>query len=113
VLSEYPLACSGLSRPLAGRPERVERWEVYLAGLELGNACSELVDPAEQRQRFAACAELRRAQGRPVYPLDEPFLAALEQGLPPAAGVALGLDRLVMALAGVDDIGDVIAFADD
>jgi lysyl-tRNA synthetase class 2 len=110
VLSEYPLACSGLSRQIPGRPERVERWELYLAGLEVGNACSELVDAAEQRRRFAACAALRRAEGRPLYPLDEPFMAALAQGMPAAAGIAIGVDRLVMVLAGVDSIEDVIAF---
>jgi len=110
VLSEYPLACSGLSRPIPGRPDRVERWELYLAGMELGNACSELVDAAEQRRRFAACAALRRADGRAVYPLDEAFLGALDLGMPPAAGIAIGLDRLVMALAGAASIDEVIAF---
>jgi lysyl-tRNA synthetase class 2 len=110
ILSEYPLACSGLSRQIAGRPDRVERWELYIAGMELGNACSELVDVAEQRRRFDACAELRRTAGRPVYPLDEPFMAALAHGMPDAAGIAIGLDRLVMVLAGVDAIADVIAF---
>ena len=110
ILSEYPLACSGLSRQIPGRPDRVERWELYIAGLEIGNACSELVDAAEQRRRFAACAELRRAEGRTVYPLDEPFLAALTHGMPAAAGIAIGLDRLVMVLAGADSIEDVIAF---
>jgi len=112
VLSEYPLACSGLSRQIPGRPDRVERWEVYIAGMELGNACSELVDPAEQRRRFAACAELRRAEGRDVYPVDDAFMAALEAGMPPAAGIAIGMDRLVMVLAGADCIDDVVAFLD-
>jgi lysyl-tRNA synthetase class 2 len=110
VLSEYPLACSGLSRQILGRPDRVERWELYVAGMELGNACSELVDVVEQRRRFVACADLRRAQGRAVYPLDEPFMAALAHGMPAAAGIAIGLDRLVMVLAGADSIEDVIAF---
>ena len=110
ILSEYPLACSGLSRPIPGRPDRVERWELYIAGMELGNACSELVDATEQRQRFEACAALRRSQGRTVYPLDEPFMAALAHGMPAAAGIAIGLDRLVMVLAGADSIEDVIAF---
>jgi lysyl-tRNA synthetase class 2 len=112
VLSEYPLACSGLSRQVPGRPNRVERWELYIAGMELGNACSELADPAEQQRRFAACAELRRMQGRDVYPLDEQFMAALAEGMPPAAGIAIGVDRLAMVLAGVDTISQVIAFAE-
>lgn len=110
VLCEYPLACSGLSRQIPGRPERVERWELYIAGLEIGNACSELVDEAEQRRRFAACAALRAAQGRSVYPVDEAFMAALAHGLPAAAGIAIGLDRLLMVLAGADAIDEVIAF---
>ena len=110
LLSEYPLACSGLSRQIPGRPDRVERWELYLAGLEVGNACSELADAAEQARRFAACAALRQAQGRAVYPLDEPFMAALAEGMPPAAGIAIGLDRLLMVLAGADSIDEVIAF---
>lgn len=110
VLGEYPLACSGLSRPIPGRPDRVERWELYVAGLELGNACSELTDPDEQAARFAACAELRRREGRPVYPLDQEFMAALRRGMPPAAGIAIGLDRLVMVLANRDDVADCIPF---
>jgi elongation factor P--(R)-beta-lysine ligase len=111
VLEEYPLACSGLSRPIPGRPNRVERWELYVAGLELGNACSELTDPAEQAARFAACAELRRSESRPVYPMDEPFMAALRTGMPPAAGIAIGLDRLLLILANLDDLADTVAFA--
>ena len=110
VLEEYPLACSGLSRPIPGRPDRVERWELYVAGLELGNACSELTDPDEQAARFAACARLRASESRPVYPVDEPFLAALRRGLPPAAGIAVGLDRLLLVLAGLDDLGETVAF---
>ncbi len=113
VLGEYPLACSGLSRPIPGRPDRVERWELYVAGLELGNACSELTDAAEQAARFAACAELRRREDRPVYPVDEPFMAALGRGMPPAAGIAIGLDRLVMVLANLDDLADTVAFPAD
>jgi lysyl-tRNA synthetase class 2 len=110
VLEEYPLACSGLSRPVAGRPDRVERWELYVAGLELGNACSELTDPDEQAARFAACADLRRTEGRPVYPVDEPFMDALRAGMPPAAGIAIGLDRLALILTGKDDLADTTAF---
>ena len=107
VLCEYPLACSGLSQPLPGRPDRVERWEVYVAGLELGNACSELVDVAEQRRRFAATAALRAAERRAVYPFDEAFMAALADGIPAAAGVAIGFDRLVMLLTDAADIHEV------
>jgi lysyl-tRNA synthetase class II len=110
VLTEYPLACSGLSRAIPSRPERVERWELYVAGLELGNACSELVDPPEQLRRFQACAALRKADRREVYPLDQPFMDAMRLGMPPTAGVAIGLDRLMMILCNCDDIAQVVAF---
>lgn len=108
ALTEYPLACSGLSQPIPGRPDRVERWEVYVAGLELGNACSELVDPDEQLRRFQATAQLRADDAREVYPLDEPFMDAIRSGIPPSAGVAIGFDRLVMLLANLDDIHDAV-----
>jgi len=108
ALTEYPLACSGLSQPIPGRPDRVERWEVYVAGLELGNACSELVDPDEQLRRFQATARLRARENREVYPIDEPFMDAIRSGIPPSAGVAIGYDRLVMMLANATDIHEVV-----
>lgn len=104
ILTEYPLACSGLSQPIPDRPNRVERWEVYIAGLELGNACSELVDPDEQLRRFQNTARLRADDHREVYPMDEPFMDAIRSGIPPSAGVAIGFDRLVMILADQTDI---------
>ena len=106
-LTEYPLACSGLSQAIEGRPNRVERWEVYVAGLELGNACTELVDPVEQLRRFEATAQLRANEHREVYPIDEPFMAAIRDGIPGAAGVAIGFDRLVMIVCGEDDIRNI------
>lgn len=106
-LTEYPLACSGLSQAIDGRPNRVERWEVYVAGLELGNACTELVDPVEQLRRFEATAQLRANEHREVYPLDEAFMAAIRDGIPGAAGVAIGFDRLVMIACGEDDIHNI------
>lgn len=113
ILSEYPLACSGLSQAIPGCPDRVERWEMYVCGLELGNACSELLDSQEQERRFAACAELRRQQNRPVYPLDQTFLETLRLGLPPAAGIAIGLDRLAMILNNADEIAEVVPFPEN
>jgi lysyl-tRNA synthetase class 2 len=98
VLTEYPLACSGLSRPLPDRPDRVERWE--------------LVDYDEQAARFAACARLRASEDRPVYALDEPFMSALRRGLPPAAGIAIGFDRFVAVAMGADSLAEVTTFAD-
>lgn len=109
-LTEYPLECSGLSAALPGRPGFVARWELYIAGLEIGNACTELVDPPEQERRFEATAQLRRREKRPVYPMDQPFMNAMWNGMTPAAGTAIGLDRLAMVLCNADDIAEVRAF---
>lgn len=95
-LTHYPVSQAALSRPHAGNPTVAERAELYFGGVELCNAYGELTDPTEQRRRFVEEAERRRAQKRRVYPLDEPFLAALTEGMPPSAGNALGFDRLVM-----------------
>ena len=106
-LTEYPLACSGLSQAIKGHPNRVERWEAYVAGLELGNACTELVEPEEQLRRFKATAQLRANEHREVYPIDEAFMAAIRDGIPGAAGVAIGFDRFVMIVCGEDDIRNI------
>lgn len=84
------------------------RFEIYAGGLELGNAFEELTDPVEQRRRFVADMELRRAiygDDFPPSPVDEDFIAALEEGMPPSGGIAMGVDRLVMLIAGEGDIG--------
>ncbi len=107
VLLDYPAPAAALARLKPDDPAVAERWEVYLGGLELANAYGELVDAPAQRVRFEACAEARRRLGKEVYPLDEPFLRALESGLPPCGGIALGVDRLVMLLCDTDDIADV------
>ncbi len=110
VLIDYPAGAGGFARPKAGRTGVTERWELYVAGVELANAFGELTDPAEQRRRFEACARERQSAGRAVYPLDEPFLRALERGMPESGGVALGFDRLVMLLAGADSLDAVLPF---
>lgn len=110
VLTEYPTACGGLARTSPQAPDRLERWELYLCGVELANACSELVDVEEQIRRFEQSAGVRRRDGRDVYPMDEGFLAALRSGLPPCAGVAIGVDRLLMVLTDADSIADVVPF---
>jgi len=89
------------------------RFELYIRGLELCNGFRELTDPAEQRRRFEADNRVRRAAGQPEMPLDEAFLAALDHGLPDCAGVALGLDRLLMIRLGSQDIREVLAFPFD
>ncbi len=107
---DYPAAAAALSRRKPGRETVAERFELYIAGLEIANAFSELTDPVEQRLRFERCAEDRRAAGHDVYPLDEAFLSALSAGMPPSGGIALGVDRLMMALLGKDSLDAVIPF---
>jgi len=109
VLSDYPAAAAALARRKPGHPEVAERWELYLAGIEIANAYSELTDPVEQRARFAEHARQRAARGKPVYPLDEDFLADLEY-MPPSGGIALGVDRLVMILADRPSLADLLPF---
>jgi lysyl-tRNA synthetase class 2 len=87
-----------------------ERFEAYVGGVELCNGFAELTDPVEQRRRFEADRDARRAEGKPVYPMDERLLAALEEGLPPCAGNALGFDRLCLLLSeGAEALEDVVA----
>ena len=110
VFTDYPAPAAALARLKPADPRVAERWEVYVGGLELANAYSELCDSAAQRARFLAAAEERRALGKEVYPLDEPFLAALERGMPPCGGIALGVDRLVMLACDTADIADARPF---
>jgi len=108
-LTEYPAALGALARVKADDPTLAERFELYIAGLELANAFSELTDVREQRRRFDQAAGERRLRRQIAYPMPEPFLAALPS-MPPSAGIALGLDRLVMILAGRTRIDEVVAF---
>jgi lysyl-tRNA synthetase class 2 len=107
LLDRYPVAEAALARRSEDDPRVAERFELYACGVELANGFGELTDPAEQRRRFAAeMDEKARIYGE-RYPIDEDFLAALG-AMPPASGVALGLDRLVMLAAGAERIEDVI-----
>lgn len=109
-LRDYPASMASLAK-ISDKDETVaERVELYAGGLELANGFTELTDPAQQRARFQRDEEMRRAAGKPPYPGDERFLAALELGMPPCAGMALGMDRLVMLLTGAREIDDVVAF---
>jgi len=81
--------------------------------LELANGFGELTDPAEQRRRFESDLKNRRTSGRDSVPLDKAFLASLAEGMPPSAGMALGIERLLMWLSGTEDIREVLAFAWD
>ena len=109
ILTDYPAPAAALSRRKPSNPAVAERWELYLGGLEIANAYSELTDPVEQRVRFEECARERAAAGRPVYPLDEEFLAELGR-MPPTGGIALGVDRLVMILADLITLDDLLPF---
>jgi len=108
-LYDYPAACGSLARLKPGSPHLAERFELYIHGMEICNAFSELTDPLEQRVRFQKEMELRKAMGKAAYPLPKRFLQFLEK-MPPAAGNALGVDRLVMLLADTRRIDDVVAF---
>ncbi len=110
-LFDYPAPMASLARLKAANPALAERTEAYIAGMELCNGYVELTDAHEQRSRHEHDLERRRVLAKPNYPLDERFLSALIQGLPPCVGMALGFDRLMMLLAGTQDIQDVIAFA--
>jgi lysyl-tRNA synthetase class 2 len=110
VLTEFPATQAALARTCPHDARVAERFETYIAGVELSNGFGELTSAAEQRRRFLAEQERRRRTGAPVYPVDERFLAALDEGLPPSSGNALGFDRLVALALGIPRIADVMAF---
>ena len=108
-LYDYPASRGALARLKPQDSRYAELFELYIGGLEICNAFSELTDPVEQRARFEREQDHRRQTGKPVYPIPEKFLAALEH-MPAAAGNALGIDRLVMLFTDAKKIGDVVAF---
>jgi lysyl-tRNA synthetase class 2 len=108
-LYDYPAMLGALARLKSDDQEVAERFELYIAGLELANAFSELTDPLEQRRRFDEVSRDRCKKSCPVYPLPERFLESLSR-MPPSAGIALGMDRLAMILADQKIIDDVVAF---
>ncbi len=108
-LTEYPIEHAALARKKPSDPLVAERFELYIGGLELTNAFSELTDPNEQQQRFSAEESQRRGQGKAPYPNPDPFINELST-LPPSAGIALGIDRLIMLFCDKNNIDDVVSF---
>lgn len=113
ILYDYPAAQAALARIRPDDPPVAERFELFVSGHELANGYHELLDPAELRRRNAEANRQRRADGSPELPEESRLLAAMQAGLPPCTGVALGFDRLVMLLAGAQRIDEVIAFPFD
>jgi lysyl-tRNA synthetase, class II len=104
---DHPTATTPLAKRHRSKPGRVERFELYYRGIELGNAYTELNDPDEQEQRFREQLDSRAGDG---YAIDEEFVRALRFGLPPTTGIGIGIDRMVMALTGATSIKDVLLF---
>jgi lysyl-tRNA synthetase, class II len=107
---DYPIELSPLAREHRGEPGLVERWEAFAGGMEIANAFSELIDADVQRERFRAQERLQVQGDEEAQPHDELFVQALEQGMPPAGGVGVGIDRLVMLLTGRSSIREVVLF---
>lgn len=110
IVYDYPASQAALSKKKVSDPRFAERFEVYLAGLELGNAFSELTDAVEQEQRLREELALRKKLGKTEYQLDTDFIEALKAGMPESGGIAVGVDRLVMLFADAEDIEETLFF---
>ena len=111
VIRDWPATQCALARIRPGNPPVAERFELYLGPHELANGYHELIDPIEQRTRFENDNCRRHSRGQRVLPIDENLLAALGTGLPDCAGVALGIERLMMCISGNNDIRELLSFS--
>jgi len=107
---DYPADVSPLAKKKPGHPHLVERFEFFIGGLECGNAFTELNDPLDQRERFAAQVQAAQRGDAEAHPMDEDFIIALEHGMPPTGGLGFGIDRMVMLLTDQSSIREVILF---
>ena len=107
---DYPKELSPLSKSMENNPEFVERFEPFIAGREIGNAFTELNDPFEQKARFEEQVKKREAGDEEAQMMDYDYICALEYGMPPAAGMGIGIDRLVMLFIDTASIKDTILF---
>ncbi len=111
ILKDYPLWMASLAKRKEDEPGFVERFELYIDGIELANGFSELNDPDEQLERLMKEQKQRQALKRSQVPIDLDFIESLKAGMPPAAGIALGLDRLMMVYCGLNEINEVLTYS--
>ena len=107
---DYPLSMGLMAKLHDKNPNWAERVELYIAGIEMANGYSELLDPGEQKRRFLDDQKRKQKQTGKTYPIDSELLSALKANIPPSAGMAMGFDRLVMLLTNAQDIEDVLLF---
>jgi len=113
ILRDFPIEMGGFAEKHNERQDRVQNWELYIDGMEIANACIEVTRHAEQNARFQKAATVRQRQGRPIYAGDNCFEGALLcEDLPSCAGIALGVDRLLMVLSNAERIQDVRPFCE-
>jgi lysyl-tRNA synthetase class 2 len=110
IIYDYPISQAALARPKASDGRFAERFEVFLAGVELGNCFSELTDANEQKKRFESDLAERKRQGKIDYPIDEDLIEALKEGIPAVSGIAVGVDRLIMLAADAPTIAETMFF---